>query len=49
MRNVEQQYESWCIALGENLSRIEYFERLRDLTETGDAVKRLLDHLQSKK
>jgi len=49
MRNLEEHYETWRIALGENLSRSEYFDCLRDLAETGDAVKQVLVHLQGKK
>jgi hypothetical protein len=49
MRNLEQHYETWCVALGEGLSKDEYFDCLRDLAETGDAVKQVLAHLKSKK
>jgi hypothetical protein len=49
MNNLEQRYGSWRIAFGDNLSKNEYFERLRDLSGTGDAVKSVLNYLQSKR
>jgi len=46
---LEERYEGWRLALGENLSRKEYFELVRNLAETGNSVKRVIDHLQTKK
>jgi hypothetical protein len=49
IRNLEERYEGWRLALGGDLSRNEYFEHLRNSAETGDAVKRVIDHLRSRK
>jgi hypothetical protein len=49
MKNLEQQYEVWQVAFGETMSRDEYYDRLRNLAETGNAVKRLVEYIQSKK
>ena len=48
IRNLEERFEGSRLALGENLSKNEYFETLRNLAETGDAVKRVIDHLQTR-
>ncbi|HXZ90896.1 MAG TPA: hypothetical protein VEG61_07525 [Candidatus Dormibacteraeota bacterium] len=46
---MERQYEAWRVAFGETMSRDDYYDRLRNLTETGNAVKVVIEYLQNKK
>jgi hypothetical protein len=42
LTNLEAQYANWLTAFGGVLSKDEYFSKLLSLSETGDAVKRLI-------
>ena len=46
LTNLEAQYANWLRAFGEGLSKDEYFSKLLGLSETGDAVKRLITRNQ---
>jgi len=42
LANIEAQYANWLRALGGELTIDEYFSKLLNLGETGDAVKSLI-------
>jgi len=48
MKNIIEAREKWCLALGQELARPEYFERLLRLEATGTAVKDVIIYLQRK-
>jgi len=48
MKNLEGEYERWCKAFGEEISKREYFERLLNLDETGAAVKSVIVYVRQR-
>jgi len=48
MNNLTLQYERWRFALGEDLSKTDYYNQVRELSETGNAVKNLIAQLLKK-
>ncbi|MGP8068728.1 MAG: hypothetical protein ACLP5V_02435 [Candidatus Bathyarchaeia archaeon] len=42
LANIEAQYANWLGAFGGKLTKEEYFSKLLNLRETGDAVKSLI-------
>jgi hypothetical protein len=46
--NLERQFESWRIACGGKLEKAYYFEQVRNLAETGGAVKKVIDFMRNK-
>jgi hypothetical protein len=48
MKNIEDQYQRWRTAFGEEMGRLEYFDQLLCLEETGVAVKKVIEYLRRK-
>jgi hypothetical protein len=48
LRNLDAEYASWRKAFGGSLRKDEYFAKLLSLSETGGAVKKLIEHIQNK-
>ena len=48
MKSVEGAYERWCVAFGQKLTRLSYFDQLLRLEETGAAVKDVIVYVQRK-
>jgi hypothetical protein len=47
--NLERQFENWSIAFDESLSKDHYLDNVRNLHETGEAVKKVIDNLRDKR
>jgi len=48
MKNIEDAHERWRTAFGEEIGRLEYFDQLLCLEETGVAVKKVIEYLRGK-
>ncbi len=48
LTNLENAYSAWNKAYAGNLTRKEYYVKLESLTETGRAVKDVIQHLRGK-
>lgn len=48
MNNLTLQYERWRSAMGEGLSKTDYYNQVRELPETGNAVRNLIAQLLKK-
>ena len=47
-KNVEDGYERWGAALGQEIARNDYLDQLIGLDETGDAVKNVIGYMRRK-
>ncbi len=49
LHNLENTYSSWNKAFGGSLTKEDYYTKLEELSETGRAVKDLIQHLRGKR
>ena len=48
MDHLTLRYDRWRFAIGESLSKTDYYNQVRELPETGNAVKNLIAQLLKK-